>query len=180
MISKVAVVGMSPEQTQAPFDSDWEMFGLARDPEFWCRFDVCFEMHDLDKHHAYKDGQHDKRLTEIGSGLYVQKPNVRVPEAREFPLKFVTLALGRDWYQSSIAYMLGLAILEEPDEIGLWGVSDDVEYAYQRENLSWILGVAEGKGIQVTLPDDSPLLKYRNYGGIKMDLEYPVRYGWEG
>ena len=68
---------------------------------------------------------------------------------------------------SSIAYMLALAVYERPDEIRLLGIdmAAATEYVEQRACLEYYIGVADGLGITVAIPDVSPILKDRLYGG---------------
>ena len=74
--------------------------------------------------------------------------------------------------------------LREADEIGLWGVDmkAEDEYAYQRPNIEYWLGIAEGKGIKVHIPEASPILKFQGKGIYfgNSQYEYKDRYGWLG
>ncbi len=91
--------------------------------------------------------------------------------------------------------MLALAITEmvtHPDvkalhyglgecEIALYGidVSPDDEWSYQRACIEYLVGIAIGKGIKVTIPESSALLKFHDqfikYGAC--NVEYTGRYG---
>jgi len=64
-------------------------------------------------------------------------------------------------------YLLGFAILNEVDEIHLYGIDllCDGEYEYQRPNAEYLIGVARGKGIKVHIPEESALCKFdHRYG----------------
>jgi hypothetical protein len=71
---------------------------------------------------------------------------------------------GTPYIESSIAWMMAQAMLEsEPgDRIGIWGVDlhCDSEYAYQRPNLEYLIGLARGRGIKVFIPPQSALLTH--------------------
>ena len=73
-------------------------------------------------------------------------------------------AQGTPYLESSIAYMMALAILEKVDRIGIWGVDlhCESEYVYQRPNLEYLIGLARGKGIKVFIPPQSALLSHAN------------------
>ncbi len=73
------------------------------------------------------------------------------------------------FWASSIGYMVAHAIYEGADAIGVWGADMllDEEYGYQRDNLSWLLGIAEGRGIEVVVPDQSALLKVNFVYGLQ-------------
>jgi hypothetical protein len=67
----------------------------------------------------------------------------------------------------SVAHMLALAIFEGFEQIQLYGIHEaiDDEYACEMPSVLYWLGVAYGKGIEVTISEDSPLLKgYFIYG----------------
>lgn len=93
--------------------------------------------------------------------LWVLPKMAKKLKARAYPLARVRALRGRNYFCSSIAYMIAHAILLEPEEIGLWGVdlAEDGEYVTQRPNVEWWLGFAEGRGIKVTVAKESALLK---------------------
>jgi hypothetical protein len=106
----------------------------------------------------------------------------------EYPYKRVMECIGEDYFQSSIAYAFALAITEIVkndwnivSEIALYGVdvSPDGEWVYQRANIEYLIGLARGLGIKVTIPETSALCKFQDqvirYGA--MDVMYTLRYG---
>ncbi len=123
-----------------------------------------------------------ERLRSVDVPLYGQmayfEPMVR------YPFAAVEDSIGRSYFNSSIAYAMALAIHECADEIGIWGVDMDAgdEYFYQRPNMEWLIGLAEGRGIKVHIPESSPLCKFQGEG-IRFGNGMPVyrdRYGWLG
>ena len=60
--------------------------------------------------------------------------------------------------------MLGMAIWKKVDNIGCWGVDLDAdgEYAHQRPNAEWLIGIAEGRNINVDIAPGSSLMKSPN------------------
>ena len=74
--------------------------------------------------------------------------------------------IGRDYFTSSIAYMIAEAIRRGATTIGLWGVdlSDDTEYVDQRPCAEYWLGLAQGMGIEVYVPPQSAIFNAQNYG----------------
>ena len=162
---KVAIVGLSQSSRHlAPWKSpEWELWGLAWDAERY-QFHRTFEMHDLaDMEKFYGD-----RLE-----AYLEKASYcsNLVTAENYPFDEVSKSVG-DYWCSSIAYMLALAIHEGADEIAVYGVSmaGDDEYGYQKPNCEYLIGLARGRGIKVHIPDVSPLCKFvsppdRNYAG---------------
>lgn len=108
--------------------------------------------------------------------LYMQKAYPEYPNAIAFPYDEVIAAIGADYFNSSIAYMLGLAIADGAEEIGLYGVDMKAseEYGFQRANCEYLIGVARGRGIKVYVPEISPLCKFQN---DPTNPEFAGRYG---
>lgn len=110
--------------------------------------------------------------------LYMQE--AYFPFSERYPFEEVSATVG-DYFNSSIAYLLALAIHEGADRIGLWGVDmlDAEEYGYQRPNCEYLIGFARGRGIDVVVHETSPLCKFNGSGIPLGDLNphYPRRYG---
>ena len=189
---QIAVVGLAPStHDDAPYeDPDWEVWGLPWDNERYPYFDRLFDIHPLEcireaTPSFYQPGYED-RLRELGVPLYMQQAYPDIPNAIEYPLKVVSNLVG-DYYNSSIAYMLGLAIFEYADKIGIWGVDMDGpgkpghadEYRDERPNCEYLLGFAKAKGIEIYLPEKCPLLKFG--GEFPLGIitpNYGHRYGY--
>ena len=187
MALKIAVIGLSrTTHDQAPWDDPtWEKWGLPWDEGYWPRCDRLFEMHDLrliKSASCRKPGYLD-RLRELDVPLFMQCAYPEIPNAMAYPFGEVSGVTG-DYWNSSIGYMLAMAISENPHEIGIYGVDMKAndEYAYQRPNCEYLIGLARGMGIKVTIPEESPLCKFIG-DGIRFCNEMPVydgRYGWLG
>lgn len=188
-VLKVAVVGLaSATHDEAPWDDpSWEKWGLPWDAGYWARCSRLFEMHDLRllESEASKRGAHYLDLLRgVWVPLYMQESYESIPSAQRYPFEDVARTLGKPYWNSSIAYAMALAIHEGASEIGVYGVQMDAtdEYSYQRYNMEWLIGLAEGRGIKVHIPDQSPLCKF-NHAGIRFfdsEPEYKDRYGWLG
>ncbi len=174
----------------APYeDPDWEVWGLPWDEERWPYFDRLFDIHPLECIREaiptfYRYGYED-RLRDI-KYLYMQEAYPDIPNAIKYPLEEVSALVG-DYYNSSIAYMLGLAIYEKADKIGLWGVDmaekgtwgHANEYRDERPNAEYLIGFAKGRGIEVYIPDECPLLKFNGEFPLgKVMPHYNHRYGF--
>jgi len=203
---KIAIMGFGPTQKEAPWgDSSWEKWGLP-----WCynwtKYDRLFEMHSWDvlrlkmprliqeywtgsevqatSHRPDKYAARLLKLAQSDKKLYMHKG---VPGIEAYPFDKV-IPLTGDYFISSISYMLALAIAEmsgdADDTIGLWGVDCDGEgeWAYQRANNEYFIGLAKGKGIKIVIPKGSSLLRFSGgpvaFGGV--DITYSKRYGLLG
>ena len=83
--------------------------------------------------------------------------------------------------------MLGMAIYEKVDKIGIWGVDMDGpgvpghanEYRDERPNCEYLLGFAKAKGIEIYIPDGCPLLKFQGEFPLgNITPNYGHRYGY--
>ena len=193
----VAVVGLAPStHDDAPYeDPAWEVWGLPWDEDRWPYFNRHFEIHPLDllrKPEARRRVGYEDRLRSLNSTLYMQTSYDEIPNATRYPIEQVVEYLNFDYFNSSMSYLMALAITEGADKIGVWGVDmGDVkpipgdpsyisEFAYQRPNMEYLIGFARGKGIEVYIPSASSLAKFHGEGiplGV-MYPSYPHRYGY--
>lgn len=176
---KVAIVGMSDSCELAPWgDPSWQKWGLPWHDGYWPKFDRLFEMHDM----RLLTGEHSKRR--YGYLEYLQECDVPLYTQENYPIDEVAETIGAYYFNSSIAYMMALAIHEGAKEISIFGVDmkGDDEYGYQRPNMEYLIGLAREKGIKVNILEDSPLCKFQSTGIRFYDHvpTYVKRYGWLG
>lgn len=175
-LHRVAIVGTAPESVGlAPYeDESWEIWtcsGLALQGR---RFDRHFELHRYDEIARGWTGsvEHDAQMAEsymqflarltAPQIVYLQEADPKIPVSRTYPIDMVFEAFPERYFASTIAYMIALAIMEGADEIGLWGVDmalSSEQYSGQRASAEWLLGIAQGMGITVTIPPEGDLLK---------------------
>ncbi len=170
---KVAVIGLSPSSHDlAPWgDPSWQLWGLTWDTDRY-RLHRTFEMHDLS---ILREAYSEQYLADLSDlAPYMQEQYAEVPGSRRYPFEEVAQTTG-DYWCSSLAYALALAIHEQAEEIGLYGIDMKAseEYAYQRANMEYLIGLARGKGIKVHIPDSSPLCKFES----NPKYDYAMRYG---
>jgi hypothetical protein len=117
-----------------------------------------------------------KQLQDSDVPIYMQRVEPDIPRSVAFPLG----DMPRDYFCSSIAYMLALAAVKGMD-IEVWGVDNHTneEWFFERPCNEWWLGYAQGKGCDVWVHQDSSLLK------PELDImfnderqHYIGRYGW--
>lgn len=156
---RVAIIGGSPSsQMLAPFDSEWEIWVLGNQLKDYegKRVTRVFEIHD---DLSDKDPNYPKWLQEQGYLLVVGRNGLK---GKPYPEKEVNDLLGGDYLSSSPAYMMGMAILEGAEEIGIYGVDmavDNHEYFKQRPEMYAWIAYAKAKGIKITIPEESSLFK---------------------
>jgi hypothetical protein len=161
---KVAIVGFaSSSRDQAPQDDDFEVWGLnslyLRVNSKWDRW---FEMHstkDLPGVYPETWREHKKWLQDFPGPIYMHEEMDEFPNSAKFPIEEMRPKFG-DYYTSTVAFMLALAIHEGFGEIHVYGVDmvGDDEYGHQRANAEYFIGYAKGAGIKVYVPPQSALL----------------------
>ena len=195
-MKQVAIVGLSPStHDDAPFeDDDWEVWGLPWDNDHWPYYDRAFDIHPLEcikeATPSFYQPNYLRRLSEdlrdLDLPLYMQEAYPEVPNAIRYPLEDVVGVVG-DYFNSTIAYMLALAIFEGYDKIALWGVDlvgqggwgHADEYMDERPNIEYLCGFAKGRGIEIWTPDVCPLLKFAGRFPLgKIVPHYGPRYGY--
>lgn len=168
---KVAIVGSSDTtRNMAPYDDlSWEIWTLND----MCilglpRIDRYFELHSdsmLDRE-CHKIAGVKAELEWLKTNetvpVYMVDPRDWVPAAVEYPIDAIIKEFGR-YFTNTVSYMIALAIYEDVDEIGLWGVdmAHYSEYGTQRPSCEYFIGLARGKGIPVHIPTESSLLSNR-------------------
>ncbi len=176
-VLRLAIAGLGPSHDLVPWE-EWETWGLPWDPWF-PRYSTGFEMHDRSLWKLRGD-DYESRLKDSDVPVYMQKVHEDIPRSRAYPLGWVTGLTG-DYFGSSLAYMLALAIADRRTEIGLWGYELKAEdgYDHQRPNVEYLLGFARARGIRVYVAPGSDLLSHRqNHKFENRDVTYPERYGY--
>lgn len=169
---KVALVGFaSSSRDHAPFqDESWDIWGCNT---LWAaipRYDAWIELHPPV---IFRSGQfhpaHEAWLQRQECPIYMQQHYPDIPHSLPFPREEVIKTVGLEYFTSSIAWMLGLALLLDYTEIGLYGIDmlGESEYAYQRSCVEYLIGIAHGRGKHVHLPDVCPLLKGQHVYGFE-------------
>lgn len=166
--NKVAIMGYGESWKRAPFDEpDWEIWGLNALYEKIPRWDRWFEIHKRSVNLDDEGPEHIWKLAGMTCPIYMQEHFPDIPTSVAYPLGKVIKQF-RPYLTSSFSFMAALAIMEGFQEIGIFGVDTaDEEWGSQRPSLEYFLGYAEGKGIKVTIPHESSLLRA------------PFIYGWQ-
>lgn len=166
---KIAILGKATSSRDlAPFnDPSWRIWILSDNFAFVPRFDKWYELHSIDEGRGRWRAGYWEKMIECQDRLVIQAPHPDLPKARVFPLDDVLENFG-SYHTSTVSYMIADAILQGASEIGLWGIDmacsdpargNNGEYEHQRPSCEFILGVALGRGIGITIPDQSDILK---------------------
>jgi len=146
---------------KAPFNNpDYDVWVLGNRCDRYPRFDLIFEIHDdLSQHEpGYAEWLVKKNIPMIVGQFFPIKAN----HVQQFPYKESKQLFGSLYLTSSSAMMLCLAMLRGYEHVELYGVDmavDDFEYFWQRPCMEAWIGFARGKGVNVVLPDVSPVCR---------------------
>jgi hypothetical protein len=182
--TKVALVGFaSSTRDQVPFGNpEWAVWGLNqlyRHIPYATRW---FDIHENYDDHVVEGTDHVGWLKTCKIPVYMMQRKEEYPMSITYPIEVSMKYFGGfrhdgqfDYYTSSIAYMLALAIREGFKEIGLFGIDLVVggEYFYQKPCVEFYLGWAAAAGIKLHIPEQSALLSQEHRYGLvstKRDL----------
>lgn len=175
---RVAIIGKAGTSGLAPWrDMQWEIWGM---PWISCpRVTRLFDVHTQECW-AENTKLKDADWIDMYRSEYADVPVYCDPSRFNvfinpvpFPFEEIRASLPFYYLENSIAYQLALAIHEGVDEIGLWGIhmTGSGEYIEERPSVTYLIGLAQGRGIDVTVAPGSPLFMSCNVAG---------RYGLPG
>ena len=121
--------------------------------------------------HILVDGRWEKLKP-----IYLQYWNPEIPSSVGYPIQEVSINAfsgfrrGESkvkYFTSTLAYMMGIALLEGFERIEIYGfeLSDDIEYVKQKACAEFWIGLAMGRGVEVYTPTNSQILYSALYGG---------------
>lgn len=160
---KIAVVGAHRgTKLLAPYgDRDWTIWSLSpRNERELPRHDAWFELHSsliVEE----RSGQEYLAWLQTLPLVYMQEAWPKYPGAVAYPKEAMVHRFGSQFFTSTVAWMLGLAISLKPETIGVWGVECETasEYGDQRWGTQHFIELARALGINVIIPEGCGLLK---------------------
>lgn len=172
---KIVVLGFADSRVQAPFaDPSWEIWGCNDVYAHVPRVDVTFEVHHLLNLGNRRNPNHETFLRSGSKPVWMIEPPAEFPAARRLPTEEILKTFPRAYFTNSISYMIAMAIMDilgqaswqprnhrVPGKIAIYGVdmAAQSEYGSQRPSCEYFVGVAEGLGIEVFIPENSDLCK---------------------
>lgn len=175
---KLAIIGFAASSIDlAPYnDPSWEICGLNQLYRKIPRADRWFEIHHNWDQHVVEGTDHAKWLAEAPIPIYMVDCVPGIPNSVRYPIERV-MDGHLDYFTSTVAFGIALAIADGFKEIGLWGIDLLVgdEYFYQKACAEFWLGVAHGKGIKVTLPHTTALCTQSHRYGYQSEPDSLIR-----
>ncbi len=161
---KVALVGTAPSSRMlAPFnDQSWQIWVCSPGNQNAVpRADAWFELH---QNLHWPENQsyglpYIEFLKRLPIPLYMQDQSY-CQNAISFPKEQMVNEFGRDFFTSSFAWMMALAISKGAKEIALYGIdmASRDEYILQRPGFYFFKHMAEKRGIKVFAPNESDIM----------------------
>jgi len=178
---RIVIIGKGPGKENAPLKiDDGELWGL-NDLIIIRRVDVTFEMHDLDVFNNPIYHNSDEWQTYISNILeYVKDYDIPIYTQRYYdwvpnciPFPFDEMPVDLNYFTSTIAYMIALAITKKPDIIEIYGIPLVLreEYQDQRPCIEFWLGYAVAEGVEIIIHEPSVIMSDKTFKGL---------YGIEG
>lgn len=162
---KIALIGTAPSSRMlAPFnDPSWKIWACSPgNMNSLPRVDVWFELHSnlLWPEHESYGKPYIEWLKQQKFPVYMQDQS-QVPQATPFPMLEMVEEFGRDFFTSSFAWMMALAIKQGATEIGLYGIdmASRDEYIQQRPGFYFFRHQAEQRGIKISAPNESDIMQ---------------------
>lgn len=162
---KIALIGSAPSSINlAPYgDPAWKIWACSPGAVAHVkRCDVWFELHPVSDQHAGFTPDYLAWMAALPCDLYLTDTDPSLPKGLKYPREAMVEKYGKYFFTSSLSWMFALALEQEGiEEIGLWGVdmSATEEYAFQRPGCHYFITLAKQRGIKVTVPDQSDLLR---------------------
>lgn len=97
-----------------------------------------------------------------GVQVWTRDVHPEIPNSRKYPLDEVVEKFGRRYFTCSVAYMIAHAVFEGYERIfihGCYHPTDSWEYMNAKPCVEYWCGVAEGRGVEVEMIDQSALLR---------------------
>lgn len=166
---KVAIIGTAPgSRAVAPFeDPEWNIWACSQGNQgVLPKVDAWFELHTVSFFTAAENRAwgipYLQWLKSQTFPVYMQEKNDAVPGAIVFPYRKLIDIFGRNWFTSSVAWMMAYALIrmKEGDVIGLFGVdmaAAEEHHTAQRSGIYRFIEIARERGVEVTTPFESDL-----------------------
>lgn len=168
---KVALVGFASNTLHLVpwFDPEFEIWGMNQGHmNFQRRADRWMEMHLPEATQDMRDPNYDQFLKNCPVPLYMIRVMDEYPNSVRFPIEeAIRVSGGRDYFTSTVAFMMALALMEGFTEVHLYGINLAIgdEWFYEKACAEFWIGYLEGHGIKVHVPSASSLMKqHRRYG----------------
>ena len=173
MRKSVAIIGKAATAVQAPYDDpEWDIWGLA-----WVtypRASLLFDIHTpefkasapYDTHYnSHRNPEYFETVNALGVPVICHPDAIgdgplKFKHGWGFPFGDVEADLPFAYLECTVSYMVALAMLRGYERIGFWGCHFAVneERRLQLPSVTYLIGLAQGRGIDIEIGPGQPLL----------------------
>ena len=174
--TKVAIIGFATSSRDlAPFDDEsYEIWTLNQLYRHVPRSTRHFDIHCNWEEDNVEGTDHAGWIRDAPIPTYMMDAHSEFPNAVRYPIERVIEDAGIDYFTSTVAFEVALAMAEGFKEIALFGIDLIVgtEYSVQKANLEFWLGMAHARDINVRIPTASALLKQAYRYGYEREPDW--------
>jgi len=185
--NKVNILATGTGWELAPRNSEAIVYALndyVNVEKYRVKPDVLFIMDVLDEKPGIVSGQNDlkeiiARINALKIPLIAPFKYDEIPLSEAFPIDDCIKTFGMPYFSNTIAYMIAYALMCGAKEIELYGVNQagSHEYTEERGCVEYWLGIANGRGVKITINGkDSQLMKYKGRYGKNILYGYLQSY----
>jgi len=171
----IIVGSHSATRDNAPWDTDAEFWCFNEAPQAFCKkWDADFQMHLPEVYtgpnHVRADHWEWLQQDHGDKVIWMQAVDERVPNSREYPIEEIKAMTPESMLTSTTSQALALALYLGYEKIDVYGIelTSNSEYAYQIQGWVYWVGLARGRGVDLTL-----------HSGVKEHFTNRI-YGYEG
>src|SRR3990167_4971493 len=158
---KFQIMGTGDGWNLAPLKSDAIIYCLndyIKFERYGIKPDVLFIMDVLDEKPLIVSGIDNlgeviNRINQMGVPLIAPYKYAEIPLSQAFPIKECIKEFGLPYLNNTISYMIAHALLSGAKEIDIYGVNQasSGEYFYEKASVEYWLGIANGRGVKITI-----------------------------
>lgn len=166
---KICIVGSASSSVAlAPFNSDWQIWSCSPSMYQLPNVDVAFEVHKYDRTYSPFASEYKDWLENFPGLVWMMAEYPQVKGCQVLPYDALMKKYSPYFFTSSIAWMMAMA-LEVASEICIYGVdmAATSEYHDQKMGCQFFATLAKNKGIKVSVPPESDLLRPPPLYGIR-------------
>jgi hypothetical protein len=163
---KIAILGTYSKSLKvAPFhDPSWEIWAHASAAMVIPNADRFIDIHPP---HVFQEGRKNAFadyygwLKTLTIPIFMQKHYPEIPASLPYPYSLVKAQWPGVPLGSQAAYLIAAALMEGVTHLGFWGIAydhEEMERADQRLSTERWAGIAQGMGVQIVCPRETPFL----------------------
>lgn len=178
--TKLAICGFASSSREfAPYDDPaWVIVGLNQLYRHIPRADIWCDIHVNWNEHVVEGTDFHTWLREAPIPTLMAERVPSIPNSVRYPLERIIKKFGADYFTSTISFLIAWALFAGYKTIGIWGVDLIVgtEYFHQKACAEFWLGMANGMGVEIVLPQQTALCKQAYRYGYEFEPKFwPIK-----